>query len=220
MTAPAAVLWRHGRTAYNNELRLQGQVDIPLDTVGHWQARNAAFALSAECRPTRIISSDLQRARATAQYLAELVDLPVEFDARLRERGFGQWEGLSRDEIVERWPEEHAAWTRGEEPTRAGAETRAAVASRVVAALGEHLGQLNRGEMLVVVSHGVAITLALTHLLDLDPDTWRGLAGLDNAHWSELHASASHVRPRWRLVRHNVGPTVPGTDWNSGPSSA
>jgi broad specificity phosphatase PhoE len=220
VTAPVAVLWRHGRTAYNNELRLQGQVDIPLDDVGRWQARTAAAALSRACRPTRIVSSDLQRAIATAQYLAELVDLPVELDARLRERDFGQWEGLSRDEIIERWPEEHAAWTRGEEPTRAGAETRAAVTGRVGAALAEHLGRLDRGETLVVVSHGAAITLGLTHLLELDTEDWRGLAGLDNAHWAELHASASHARPRWRLVRHNVGPVVPGVDWNSGPSSA
>lgn len=220
MTAPAAVLWRHGRTAYNNELRLQGQVDIPLDDVGRWQARTAAATLAAACHPTRIVSSDLQRARATAQYLADLVDLPVELDPRLRERSFGQWEGLSREEIVERWPDDHAAWIRGEEPARAGAETRGAVASRVGPALAEHLGKLGPGETLVVVSHGAAITLALTHLLDLDPETWRGLAGLDNAHWSELHASASHARPRWRLVRHNVGPLVAGTDWNSGPSSA
>jgi len=220
VTAPAAVLWRHGRTAYNSELRLQGQVDIPLDAVGCWQAQTAATALSTACRPTRIISSDLQRACATAKYLAELVDLPVDFDARLRERGFGQWEGLAREEIIDRWPEEHAAWVRGEEPARAGAETRDAVASRVGAALAEHLGTLERGETLVVVSHGAAITLALTHLLELEPETWRGLAGLDNAHWSELHASASHARPRWRLVRHNIGPMPPGVDWNSGPSSA
>ncbi|WP_250448485.1 histidine phosphatase family protein, partial [Actinotalea sp. C106] len=131
MSAGTVLLWRHGRTAYNAEARLQGQVDIPLDEVGRWQAREAARALQVRHRPRRIVSSDLGRAAATGAALGELAGLEVETDPRLRERGFGAWEGLTSEEIAERWPEEHAVWRRGQDPERAGAETRARVAERM-----------------------------------------------------------------------------------------
>ena len=91
MTAGTLVLVRHGRTEYNAAQRLQGQVDIPLDDVGRWQAEVGAQALLARFSPTAIVSSDLQRAAATAQYLGDAVGLEVAYDARLRERSFGAW---------------------------------------------------------------------------------------------------------------------------------
>ena len=97
MTAGTLVLVRHGRTEYNAAQRLQGQVDIPLDDVGRWQAEVGAQALLARFSPTAIVSSDLQRAAATAQYLGDAVGLEVAYDARLRERSFGAWEGLTAD---------------------------------------------------------------------------------------------------------------------------
>src|SRR5690606_14723402 len=73
VTARTVVLWRHGRTSYNEQRRLQGQVDIPLDEVGRWQAAQAAHDIAERHSPTRIVSSDLERAAGTAQALAELV---------------------------------------------------------------------------------------------------------------------------------------------------
>ena len=87
MTARTVVLWRHGRTAYNATARLQGQVDIPLDEVGRWQADEAAAWLEARFHPQRIVSSDLGRAVATAEALAGRCGVDVELDDRLRERG-------------------------------------------------------------------------------------------------------------------------------------
>ena len=66
MTAGRVLLWRHGRTAHNLQARLQGQSDIPLDEVGHWQAHTAAAAIAARYQPTRIVVSDLVRARVPA----------------------------------------------------------------------------------------------------------------------------------------------------------
>lgn len=217
MTARTVVLWRHGRTAYNAARRLQGQVDIPLDEVGQWQAGLAARTMQLSRKPALIVASDLSRAAATAAAFAELLDMPVESDARLRERNFGEWEGLSVAEIEDGWPEQFRAWHAGLDPQDVGAETRAAVAARVSGAIEDHAARIEPGEELLVVSHGAALTLGITALLGLDPVQWRGLGGFDNAHWSELHSSGPGRSPRWRLVAHNRGPDVGPSEWNSGP---
>lgn len=219
MTAGTIVLWRHGRTAYNATARLQGQIDIPLDDVGTWQVEQAALEMWRRHTPTRIVASTLGRAIATAHALADLVGLPVETDERLRERSFGDWEGLSETEIGERWPEQFALWRSGHDPERTGAETRAEVAARFAAAVTELAGTMERSETLVVVSHGAAVSLGLTTLLSLDATTWRGLVGLHNAHWSVLRASRGAAVPAWRLESHNLGPSVRAADWDAGVPS-
>jgi len=210
------VLWRHGRTAYNASRRLQGQIDIPLDEVGQWQVRTAAEALRARFTPARIVSSDLRRAVQTAEALAALTGLPVEQDARLRERSFGDWEGLTAEEIRERFPEEADAWHGRNVVTRPGAEAPAQVGARVAAAVKE----LSAGVegTVVLVTHGAALALGVSTLLGHDPDAWRGIAGIDNAHWTQLSPTRGGVAPGWRLLAHNVGPSVSGASWFSGRS--
>jgi len=216
VTVGRLLLWRHGRTAYNASARLQGQVDIPLDDVGHWQARTAAAALLARHTPTRVVSSDLSRAAQTATALARMVGLEVELDARVRERGFGDWEGLTGQEISARWPQDYALWRGGGEPSRVGAESRAAVAERTAAAITEHAAALDRTDTLVVVSHGAAISSAVAALMSMPAD-WRAIAGMHNAHWAELVPSSGSVEPAWRLAAYNLGPTDASSDWNAGP---
>ncbi|GII98252.1 putative phosphoglycerate mutase [Sediminihabitans luteus] len=218
MSAGTIVLLRHGRTAYNAAMRLQGQVDIALDDVGQWQAEQGGRALASAHRATRVVASDLSRAAATAEaYAAALGGREVILDARVRERSFGEWEGLTGPEIKAGWPDEHAAWRAGGEPTSTGAELKIDVAARMVAAITEHAADLADDETLVVVSHGAAITLAVTGLLGLDAGTWRGVAGLHNVHWSHLHRSGPGATPDWRLVAHNVGADFPIDQWNAGP---
>ncbi|WP_277211654.1 histidine phosphatase family protein [Isoptericola croceus] len=217
MTAGTIVLLRHGRTAYNAAIRLQGQIDIPLDEVGRWQAAEGAAALVASHRASRVVSSDLVRAVDTANAYAALVEATVETDVRLRERSFGEWEGLTPDEMAAGWPAERDQWRRGGEPTGIGAETKAAVAARMVPAILEHADRLGGDECLVVVSHGAAISLAITGLLGLDAATWRGISGMHNVHWSHLHRSAPGAVPGWRLVAHNVGAGYPLDRWQTGP---
>ncbi|GEL95440.1 histidine phosphatase family protein [Cellulomonas composti] len=216
MTAGRLVLWRHGRTAYNASARLQGQVDIPLDDVGRWQARVAATTLLAAHTPTHVVSSDLGRAADTARILAQAAGLVVTFDARLKERAFGEWEGLTGAEIHERWPDDYAVWTAGGEPQRVGAESRADVAARTGEAIEEHAAALDRSDLLVVVSHGAAIGSAVAELLGM-PANWRWITGMHNAHWAELVPSAAGTEPRWRLAGYNLGPVGASSDWNAGP---
>ena len=219
MTAARLLLWRHGRTAANASARLQGQIDIPLDDVGSWQARTAAAALLARYEPTVIVSSDLVRARGTAEHLARATGLPVTLDTRLRERGFGEWEGMTGPEIEERWPGAFEAWRLGGDPSGVGAETRADVAARMAAAVADHAAAAGPDDTLVVVSHGAAIALAVGALLG-QPASWRGVIGLHNAHWAELVPSRGGAAPDWRLTGLNLGPTDASTDWNAGPDAA
>jgi probable phosphoglycerate mutase len=209
------VLWRHARTAYNASARLQGQIDIPLDAVGRWQARTAAARLLGRHEPALVVSSDLTRARETAAALASGAGLDVVLDERLRERAFGEWEGLSGDEIGARWPQEYG----GGEPERVGAETRASVAARMAEGVAAHLESLSRTDTLVVVSHGAALSSVVAELLDM-PAASRAFAGMLNAHWAELVAARNDVRPAWRLVGYNIGPSDVSSDWNAGPDRA
>ena len=103
------LLIRHGETAWNAERRLQGYLDIPLNEEGERQARLLAEALESESIDV-VVSSDLHRARQTAQAVATLRGMPLHVDPALRERCYGGFEGLLYSEIEQRFPAEFAAW--------------------------------------------------------------------------------------------------------------
>ena len=217
MSAGTVVFLRHGRTSYNAAGRLQGQVDIPLDEVGLWQAENGASALAKIHAATRVVASDLSRAAVTAQHFARASGVQVLTDPRVRERSFGRWEGLTRDEIHASWPDEFSQWRRGLEPQGVDVEARSAVAQRMFAAVEDHSVDLEADDTLVVVSHGAAITLGITAMLGLDADAWRGLSGLNNVHWSHMERSTAGALTGWRLTGHNLGAGFPLDHWNAGP---
>lgn len=203
MTAGTVVLLRHGQTPWNEQRRLQGNADIDLNDLGREQAEQAAGVL-AELRPKAIVSSDLRRASDTARIVARASGVSVRIDKRLRERGFGPWEGLGHAEIEEGWPEQYRLWVGGGQPDGLGIEPRRAVGQRVAAAVDTAALTLAQADVLVIVSHGAAIGTGLTFLLGLDPTRWNGISGLGNCHWSIVHPTNSG-HPRWRLVAHNVG---------------
>jgi broad specificity phosphatase PhoE len=109
------VLVRHGRTAWNAAGRFQGQSDPPLDATGVTQARRAAASLR-RFRPTLVMSSDLERAKAGAQAVAAVCGISTDAvvtDPALREVDLGAWEGLDHDEARRRFPDEYDAWYAG-----------------------------------------------------------------------------------------------------------
>ena len=90
----------------------------------------------------------------------------------------------------------------------AGVESRGEVGSRVAECVSDHFDEVEG--VLVVVSHGSALTQGLVKILGLDPLAWQGLRGLDNCHWSTVIPYSR--KPGWRLVSHNIGaPEVPGS---------
>ncbi|GAB3903533.1 histidine phosphatase family protein [Microbispora bryophytorum] len=191
------VCLRHGQTLWNVEKRFQGHTDIALDETGVAQAARAASLLAA-LRPTMVVASDLRRAYDTASALGRLTGLDVAVDKDLRERGGGEWEGLTRDEIRAGWPVEYEAW---EAP---GGEDVAHVADRVADAIGRWASRLDENGLLVVASHGAALRLGICRMLGLPQELWSALGGLGNCSWSVLEEG----RRGWRLLEHNAG-TLP-----------
>ncbi len=187
------VTWRHGQTTFNLERRFQGQTDVPLNARGREQAALAARYLAA-LRPDAIFSSDLARAAETAGFLARLTGLEVQLDKDLRERHGGSWEGLTADDIRERYPESAQTWN----PPDGEATT--AVADRASQALERIADTLADGQLAVVVAHGAALGLAIARVLGI-PEELRPLGPFGNSHWSVL----SRRRGKWRLLEHNVG---------------
>lgn len=199
MTDADLVVWRHGRTAWNDEGRFQGHVDTPLDLVGHRQAKAAALAL-ASLTPVSIVSSDLARARDTASYLAAACSLPLALDERLREIDVGEWGGLSRDEIAARFPSTYNAWLAGEDVRREGGETGAEVTARALAAVRDALAA-SAGGPVVVCSHGGTSRSVVLALLGLPESARSAFAVLGNARWASLVRRGEG----WRLTAYNAG---------------
>ena len=102
-------LIRHGQTDWNRAGKIQGMRDIPLNEAGREQARRLAEGMAG--RPVaRVFSSSLQRARETAQILADSQGIPLYLVKGLEEISYGDWEGMSMEEIRQRFPNEFAAW--------------------------------------------------------------------------------------------------------------
>jgi probable phosphoglycerate mutase len=158
---PRLLLVRHGETAWNAVGRLQGHSDIPLNDNGRAQAKALAAKLAVH-GITRVWSSDLARARETASIVAAhlgLAEPAVEAD--LRERRFGIFEGLTRDEILARYPREWRAYQARTE-TPEGGEPRESSIGRLAAALARLHAQT--ADTALVISHGGIMRLWMSEL--------------------------------------------------------
>ena len=171
------ILVRHGETDWNVEGRYQGQSDVPLNKAGRLQAAEMRPQIQA-LLPAAIYSSDLVRARETAEILAGPLGIPVQVDPRFREIHLGEWEGLLFDEIQARYS--GLLKLRREDPAKVsapGGETVAHVRDRVLAATKEII-EVHGDQTVVVVAHGLplAILIALhqhrplTDVWDLIPE--------------------------------------------------
>jgi probable phosphoglycerate mutase len=201
------IIWRHGRTEWNLAGRVQGQTDVPLDEVGREQAREAAARL-ASLRPSRIITSDLSRARETAEELGRIAGLEVETDVRLRERSFGVREGLTMAEAWDQFPDHMARWAAGDEAGIPGSESSAAAGERFTRALHDELETLGSDDTLVVVAHGGVTRAGTFTFLGFPRETWETFGGLSNCAWTVLEERGFGPGPRWRIIEYNAG-TLP-----------
>jgi len=147
------LLIRHGETQWNAQARIQGHRDIALSERGVRQAHRLARFLAAQAIDA-VYASDLVRASQTAQPLADALGLAMRLDARLRERGFGLFEGSTYEEAQANWPTEYAVWRR-RDPAHAlpGGESYLAARARVLQCLDE-IARGHAGETVAVVTHG------------------------------------------------------------------
>jgi broad specificity phosphatase PhoE len=146
------LLVRHGQSVWNADGRWQGQADPPLSDLGVDQATAAADSDAVE-DVRALYSSDLERARHTAQLLGVRLGLAPVVDERLRERHAGDWEGRTRIEIDEGWP---GYLQSGRRPP--GYEPDDSVLARVLDALAA-IARANDGDVLVVTHGGVVRTV-------------------------------------------------------------
>jgi broad specificity phosphatase PhoE/ribonuclease HI len=166
------VLLRHGETPLSAERRFAGRGDIPLTETGKLQAKAAAQRLAARGGIQRIVTSPLRRARLTAEAVAVATGAPVQVDQGWIEADFGEWEGLSYAEAMERWPSEVTAWMNDTSVAPPGGESFAAAGRRVLAALDRLLDGSEPGRVLVV-SHVTPMKTVLRHALLAPPAALR-----------------------------------------------
>ena len=191
MSATRIIAIRHGETAWNVDTRLQGHLDVGLNAHGQWQARRAAQALADE-DIAAIYTSDLSRARATAQAIADQTRNPVARQVHphtgLRERGFGIFEGQTYAQINLDWPEESRRW-RQRDPHFApqGGETLTELRERITTTVNA-LASQHVGEQIVLVAHGGvmdALYRLATHVAIEAPRSWDlGNAAINRLLWT------------------------------------
>jgi broad specificity phosphatase PhoE len=157
---------RHGQTELNRTGRLQGRLDVPLSALGEQQALAVARGYATE-PVTRVVTSPLQRAVATATAIADAHGLAVEIDKRLVELDYGEWDGQALADVPsEAW----AAWRTDPSFAPPGGETLADVGARVASFVADLLGD----DLVIAVSHVSPIKAAVCGALQIDDRvTWR-----------------------------------------------
>jgi broad specificity phosphatase PhoE len=186
------LLARHGETDWNRDGRFQGHADTSLNARG----REQAHELAEEVNGVEVIySSDLKRAIETAEVVAERLGLEVTVDSRLRERGFGAWEGLTRAEIEASFREEFDRWRRGDGGGAADAEAQEAFAARIEAFLTDVLAR-HPDQTVLVIAHGgsIRVVQAVASGLDYLQDR-RSIRALANCSLARYAAREGKLTP-------------------------
>ncbi len=188
------VLVRHAETDWNREHRYQGWQDEPLSEAGRIQAEAAGRLLAGE--PLAAVwSSPLRRSRDTAAAIAAPRGLPVRIDEAFREMCFGQWEGLTAEDVSARFPGLYRRWI--ESPHLAalpGAETLAQVKARALEGL-EGLRHAHEGQRVCLVTHGITSRILILEALGLGLDriwslqvSFTGISELEfRDDWAAVH---------------------------------
>jgi broad specificity phosphatase PhoE len=187
---------RHGETEWNREGRWQGQGGPGLNETGRVQARALAMRLSA-LRVDALYSSDLARARETAEIAATATGLEPVLDPGLREVDVGDWRGLTRDEVSRRDPDGYRRWLGGEAGWNGG-ETYAEMHARVVAAV-ERLVAASAVGRIAVISHGGAVRALAANAAGLPKHDRLRIEGARNCSLTTL----SYDHDGARLVGYN-----------------
>jgi broad specificity phosphatase PhoE len=211
MAQPALRLFlvRHGEAHSNRELRYLGSLDEPLTELGERQAACAAEAL-APLPLAAVYASPLRRATRTGEHIAGSLGLPIAIEPRLREQSFGEWEGLTRDEILRRGAaarERLLAWEADAAVAPPGGESLVAVEARI-RALVDDLVPAHPGGWVALVSHvgpikallcaALAVPLATGRRFFLDPGT---LSVIDWGDAPVVRLFNAHGHLGWREAR-------------------
>lgn len=166
---------RHGETDWNKERRIQGQTDIPLSDTGRAQALAMAYD-AARHAFSAIYSSDLRRARDTAEVLAQREGLTVTMLAALRERNYGIFEGIIKEKAGLRYPAANVLYlARDPYYDFEGGESLLNFTQRVLAVF-DSLRKHHMGQCIAVVCHAGVLDVLYRHATDRPLDSERDFA--------------------------------------------
>jgi broad specificity phosphatase PhoE len=195
MTVHRILIVRHGETDYNAQHRWQGHLDIPLNYMGIQQAEKAAAYLANE-PVDAIFASDLSRAFMTAEAIAKLRQMRVIPEPRLREIHVGAFQGLTRAELEQRFPEELVCWNNDDAYAPPQGESRLQLQERAYAAFQDIT---NRDDMqsVLIVSHGGTLRMLFRKLLP--PEQIEGLR-FNNTSISILERQ----KTAWKMIAINT----------------
>jgi probable phosphoglycerate mutase len=168
------ILVRHGETEWNRVERFRGNADIPLNENGLKQAELLARRIMSQWSPVAVYTSPLSRAIRTAEIIARFRELPVHIHPGLSDVDYGEWQGLTPEEVRTRWPELYENWqTCPENLIFPGGESLSERQKIGVAAVKE-IAKKHSGETVVCVGHTVINRLIIIGLLGLDKSYfWR-----------------------------------------------
>lgn len=167
MTICRLLLIRHGETLWNNEMKLQGHQDVPLSARGVEQARALGKRLAIQ-EIAAVYSSDLARAAETARQIAAPHRLDVKMLPALREMHFGHWEGLTFNEIREKYGDSIKHWWGSPlSMSVPGGEGLSSLISRVIPAVRQ-IVEKHMGEQVALVCHGGPVRCIIGTVLNMD----------------------------------------------------
>ena len=164
-------LVRHGETKWNRNGRIQGHSDVPRNDRGRRQVKMLAKRLS-NCSFSVVYSSDLSRATETARAIVEDAEMPVLTDPDLREFSYGEWEGLTLEEVETQYPRALAERTgKGNNTfTAPGGEDTTHMLKRVRRFYTRTVERRDNAENILIVAHGGSIRALIVCLLGLTDD--------------------------------------------------
>jgi probable phosphoglycerate mutase len=168
------ILARHGQTEWNRVERFRGRADVPLNETGLAQAEATGRRVASEWQPVALYSSPLSRSLKTAEAIAKHFNLPVQIHPGLADIDYGHWQGLTPDEVKDRWPGIYHAWYNAPHTARIpGGETLDDLRARGMACVNELAGR-HAGQTIVLVGHTVINRIILLGVMGLGNERfWR-----------------------------------------------
>jgi len=170
------ILVRHGQTEWNRIERFRGRYDLSLNDTGIEQAEKTAAYIQKMWKPVALYSSPLKRAVQTAEKITETCGIPIQTSHGLMDIDYGQWQGLTPEEVQQQWPELLTHWYEHPETVQIpGGESLKQVRERSMSALSGFC-RMHMNDEIVLVSHTVVNRLLILGILDLGNDHFWNLS--------------------------------------------
>ncbi len=163
-------LIRHGESTWNSENKIQGHSDVPLSTIGLQQIELLAKSIAKD-KFNYLYSSELIRARQTAEKISKLIDVPISLHRDLAEISLGEWEGKTPEEVNKEYENGYDKWRKNPSKTIIPkAETIPAFKKRTKKVFEKLIKNHKEDDNILVITHGGLITSIISYVLKVNFD--------------------------------------------------